>query len=296
MKWTIKEEQAGMLIRDFLQQIGGFSRRILVAAKSDEGNISLNGVKQTVRAQLEAGDILEVQLPPEPVSKWLFPEQLELSIIYEDEAVLVVNKPAGMPTLPSPKYKSGTVANGVLAHYEKIGNPHTIHVVTRLDKDTSGLLLVAKERLSHSLLAKSQQQFTIRRKYMAIVEENMMEDKGKIDAPIGRKPGSIVERVVTEAGKPAVSHYKVKKQLADHTLLEVELETGRTHQIRVHFSHINHPLLGDDLYGGKKDILNRQALHCHEISFLHPFTGKFHTIQARLPVDMEKAIKQLSSN
>lgn len=296
MKWIIKEEQAGMLIRDFLQQVGGFSRRILIAAKSAEGNILLNGVKQTVRGQLQAGDVLEVKLPPEPVSKWLFPESLELSIVYEDEAVLVINKPAGMPTLPSPKYKSGTVANGVLAHYEKIGNPHTIHVVTRLDKDTSGLLLIAKDRLGHSLLAKSQQQFTIKRKYLAIVEGEMAEDEGKINAPIGRKPGSIVERVVTEIGKPAVSRYKVKQRLDEHTLLEVELETGRTHQIRVHFSHIHHPLLGDDLYGGKKDYLNRQALHCHEISFLHPFTRKLHTTNARLPEDMEQAMKQLSND
>lgn len=296
MKWIIKDEEAGMLIRDFLQQVGGFSRRILIAAKSAEGNILLNGVKQTVRGQLQTGDILEVKLPPEPVSRWLFPETLELPIIYEDEAVLVINKPAGMPTLPSPKYKSGTVANGVLAHYEKIGNPHTIHVVTRLDKDTSGLLLIAKDRLSHSLLAKSQQQFTIKRKYLAIVEGEVAEAKGRIDAPIGRKPDSIVERMVTETGKPAVSYYKVEQQLDKHTLLEVELETGRTHQIRVHFSHIHHPLLGDDLYGGTKDILNRQALHCHEISFLHPFTRKLHTIDAGLPEDMERVIKQLSNN
>lgn len=296
MKWIIKDEEAGMLIRDFLQQVGGFSRRILIAAKSAEGNILLNGVKQTVRGQLQAGDILEVKLPPEPVSRWLFPEALELPIIYEDEAVLVINKPAGMPTLPSPKYKSGTVANGVLAHYEKIGNPHTIHVVTRLDKDTSGLLLLAKDRLSHSLLAKSQQQFTIKRKYLAIVEGEVAEAKGRIDAPIGRKPDSIVERMVTETGKPAVSYYKVEQQLDKHTLLEVELETGRTHQIRVHFSHIHHPLLGDDLYGGTIDILNRQALHCHAISFLHPFTRKLHTIHAGLPEDMEHVIKQLSNH
>ncbi|MCG5105052.1 RluA family pseudouridine synthase [Oceanobacillus alkalisoli] len=296
MKWTIKNEQAGMLIRDFLQQVGGFSRRILIAAKSDEGNILLNEVRETVRAQLKAGDILEVQLPPEPVSKWLFPEQLDLTIEYEDEAVLVINKPPGMPTLPSPKYKSGTVANGVLAHYEKIGNPHTIHIVTRLDKDTSGLLLIAKDRLSHSLLAKSQQRFTINRKYMTIVEGHMDRKEGKIDAPIGRNPASIVERMVTDTGKRAVTHYKLKKRLAEHTLVEVELETGRTHQIRVHFSYLNHPLLGDDLYGGKKDSLNRQALHCHEIRFLHPFTGKALTVVTDLPEDMVKAMNQLSSD
>lgn len=294
MKWKITNEAAGMSIRDFLQQVGGLSRRILIAAKSEEGEILLNGKHETVRKQIEAGDILEVALPPEPISKYLYPEQLGLSIIYEDEAVLVVNKRAGMPTLPSPKHKSGTLANGILAHYQSIGNPNTIHVVTRLDKDTSGLLLIAKDRLSHSLLAKSQQQFSISRKYQAIVEGIMETNQGKIDAPIGRKPDSIVEREVTQTGKPALSYYQVEKCLQNHTLVEVELATGRTHQIRVHFSHIGHPLAGDDLYGGTLHELNRQALHCHKLTFQHPFTNEVHTLHAELPNDMREVIQRLT--
>ena len=294
MKWIIDEEEAGMSIRDFLRDIGGLSRRILIAAKSEDGKILLNGEKVTVRGSLSSGDVLEVKLPPEPISKWLFPEKLDIPIIYEDDAVLVLNKPAGMPTLPSPLHKSGTVANGLLAHYEKIGNPNTIHIVTRLDKDTSGLILIAKNRLSHSLLAKSQKQFEVHRKYQAIVEGILKDEHGKIDAPIGRKPGSIVEREVTPEGMPARSNYQVIQRLSNHTLVEVELETGRTHQIRVHFSYLNHPLLGDDLYGGKKEHLNRQALRCHKLTFTHPFTKEVHQLHVDLPVDMKTTIEKLS--
>lgn len=293
MKWIIDEEYAGMTIRHFLREVGGLSRRILIAAKSEEGNILVNGKEETVRKRLEKGDTLEVMLPPAPVSKWLVPENIDLSIVYEDDAVLVLDKEAGMPTLPSPLYKSGTVANGLLAYYEQIGNPHTIHIVTRLDKDTSGLMLIAKNRLSHSLLAKNQERFEIRRKYLAIVEGKISEEKGEIDAPIGRKANSIVEREVTETGKSAKTLYKVIERFADHTLLDVELKTGRTHQIRVHFSHIGHPLLGDDLYGGKWDLLKRQALHCHELVFVHPFTGEVHRLQSDLPPDMEQVVRNM---
>lgn len=293
MKWAITSEQAGMMIREFLREIGGFSRRILIAAKSDTGEILLNGEAVTVRKKLEEGDVLEVTLPPKQVSKWLYPEKLDLTIVYEDESVLVLNKEPGIPTLPSPKHPSKTIANGVLAHYKTIGNPNTIHVVTRLDKDTSGLLLIAKNRMSHSKLARSQKEFGIKRKYQAIVEGNVGKEKGEINAPIGRKPGSIIEREVREDGKPARSYYQVMKQVFGHTLVEVALETGRTHQIRVHFSSIGHPLLGDDLYGGKRDDLNRQALHCHELIFPHPLTGERLVFQIDLPNDMKQIIQQL---
>ena len=294
MKWNINEEHRGMSVRDFLRDIGGLSRRILISAKSAEGKILLNGRPVTVRERLEEGDVLEVELPPEPISKWLFPQPMDLSIVYEDDALLVIDKAAGIPVLPSPLYQSGTVANGLLAHYEKIGNPHTIHIVTRLDKDTSGLLLIAKNRLSHSLLAKSLQRDAIHRKYLAIVERELREEEGEIDAPIGRKPGSIVEREVTPDGKEALTLYKVVARLDGYTLVEVELKTGRTHQIRVHFSHLGHPLLGDDLYGGKKDLLERQALHCHQLTFFHPFTNEQVTIESELPYDMEEVVNSLS--
>jgi 23S rRNA pseudouridine1911/1915/1917 synthase len=296
MKWVITKEHAGIPIREFLRVVAGLSRRILIAAKSEEGEIRLNGREETVRKVLKTGDVLEVKLPEEKVSDWLYPEELDLSIVYEDDAILVINKQAGVPVLPSPKYPSHTLANGVLAHYEKIGNRGTVHIVTRLDKDTSGLLLIAKNRLSHSLLAKSQKVFGIKRSYLAIVEGKLEADEGKIDAPIGRKPDSIIEREVNAAGKAAKTYYKVVKRFPAHTLVEVTLETGRTHQIRVHFSFIGHPLVGDDLYGGKKDKASRQALHCHKISFPHPKTKRMHNFRINLSDDLIELVERLSTN
>lgn len=294
MKWIVTKTEAGMNIRDYLQKVQGISRRILISAKSDEGAILLNGEKETVRKLLQAGDELEVKLPPEKISKWLFPEDIALSIVYEDEAVIVINKPAGVVTLPSPKYKSGTVANALLFHYERIGNPNTVHVVTRLDRETSGLILIAKDRLSHSILSKSQKQFTMKRKYKTILEGQLDNEKGTIDSPIGRKEGSIVEREVRTDGKEAITHFEVIQSWRNYSLVNVELETGRTHQIRVHFSHINHPLAGDDLYGGNKALIKRQALHCYKLSFEHPYTNEELTFQVELPTDMKQAVETLA--
>lgn len=293
MRWTVDSEHDRMNIRDYLQEIQGLSRRILISAKSEEGEILLNGEEVKVRKILRTGDKLEVTLPPEQISKWLFPEQIELSIVYEDEAVIIINKPRGMATLPSPKHKSGTVAHAVLGHYKRIGNSNTIHVVTRLDLNTSGLILIAKNRLSHSLLAKSQKKFEIHRKYQAIIEGELHKIKGTINAPIGRKMDSIIEREVTEAGKDAVTHYQVLDVWHDYSLVDIELETGRTHQIRVHFSHINHALSGDDLYGGKTELMNHQALHCYKLAFKHPFTNELHRYEIELPEDMKDAIEKL---
>lgn len=296
MKWTIEKAHNGMNIRDYLQQVRGLSRRILISAKSEGGEILLNGSQETVRKLLHAGDKLEVKLPPEEVSKWLVPESINLSIIYEDETLIVLNKPAGMATLPSPKHKSGTLANALIAYYKQIGNPNTVHVVTRLDRETSGLILIAKDRLTHSLLAKSQKQFAIHRKYQAIIEGSLEKWSGTISEPIGRKWDSIVEREVTEAGKKAITHYCVISSWKEYSLVEIALETGRTHQIRVHFSHINHPLAGDDLYGGKIEIINRQALHCHELTFQHPYTNELLAFRTELPEDMTRIIKKLKGS
>lgn len=293
MKWTIEKEHDGINIRDYLQQVRGLSRRILISAKSEDGVILLNGREETVRKLLHAGDKLEVKLPPEEVSKWLVPEAIALSIIYEDEALVILNKPAGMATLPSPKHKSGTMANALIAYYKQIGNPNTVHVVTRLDRETSGLILIAKDRMSHSLLARSQKQFAIQRKYQAIIAGSLEELSGTIRAPIGRKQDSIVEREVTEMGKEAITHYRIISSWEKYSLVEITLETGRTHQIRVHFSHINHPLAGDDLYEGKTEIINRQALHCHELTFQHPYTNELLSFRTELPEDMTRAIEKL---
>ncbi|WP_156288895.1 RluA family pseudouridine synthase [Oceanobacillus salinisoli] len=293
MKWVITSEHEGMMIREYLRLIHAFSRRILIAIKQD-GHILVNGVPQTVRHLLKAEDELEIIFPKEQIGSYLKDEDMELSIVYEDDAVIVIDKPAGIATIPSLHHPSGTVANGVLSHYLKNSIPYTVHVVTRLDRDTSGLLLIAKHRYSHSLLAEAQQNGKVKRTYEAIVEGNVSRDSGTIDAPIDRKEGSIIERTVKNTGKRAVTHFKVVKRLHDHTLVHIQLETGRTHQIRVHFSYMNHPLAGDDLYGGKTEHIPRHALHCYELSFEHPFSKGVIRLQSSLPKDMQSLLNQMN--
>lgn len=286
MKWVIEKEYSGMLIRDYLKTVHGFSRRIIKTVKFDGGEIMVNGEPQTVRYDLAVGDILTVSFPPEKVGPGVLPEDIKLAIVYEDDALIVIDKPSGMATIPSFHHPSGTVANGVLAHYVKNYIPYTIHVVTRLDRDTSGLVLIAKHRYGHSLLAASQRSGNVRRKYKAIVEGTMDQPEGVIDASIDRKAGSIIERAVSDTGKRAITHYKVLNSFQDYSLVEIELETGRTHQIRVHFSHIGHPLAGDDLYGGSKVWIQRQALHCCELELEHPVTKEIIQLQSQLPDDI----------
>jgi len=286
MSWLAEPPHNGMKLGEFLRSTQGFSRRLLKAAKQ-EGCLHVNGEAVNVLHRLAAGDRVELFLPGETVGLWMEPEEMALSICYEDEAIIVLDKPAGIASIPSRDHPSGTIANGLLGHYKKLGLSHTVHVVTRLDRDTSGLMLIAKHRYAHSLLSVSQKAQEIHRYYIAAAEGHLPEENGTICLPIGRKEGSIIERAVTPAGKSAVTRYAVMRRFAGGTLLRVRLETGRTHQIRVHFSHIGHPLFGDRLYGGSAEQISRQALHCAGLSFVHPFTKKELTFTSKLPEDME---------
>lgn len=287
LSWVITEREEGMLIREFLLQKALLSNRLLIKAKQAEGAILVSGVKQTVRYVLKAGDELTVIFPPEEVSAYLVAEDNHLDIVYEDDALLIVNKPANLPTMPSRTYPSGTLANRIIAYYKRHDLPFTVHIVTRLDRDTSGLVLIAKHQYSHSFLSLMQRKNQIMRHYQAVVHGKMKQTEGLIDAPIGRHPDSIIERMVTEAGQKARTFYQIKNQSESKTFVHVQLETGRTHQIRVHFSYLGYPLLGDTLYGGKRDEIERQALHCGEIRLIHPFTKEKIQIQAALPSDMQ---------
>ncbi|MBP2076576.1 RluA family pseudouridine synthase [Oceanobacillus polygoni] len=292
MKWVIDKNNAGLTIREYLQAVHGFSRRIIIAIKQ-EGKLLVNDRERTVRYVLSDGDVLEVHFPAEKVSRNLQPEDIDLNIAYEDEAVIVIDKPAGIAAMPSLNHRSGTMANGLIGYYRRIHRESfTVHVVTRLDRDTSGLVLVAKDRYNHSLLSKAQQLNKIKRTYIALVEGHLEKEEGTIDAPIARKTDSIIERTIHENGKRAVTHYKKQSEVGESTMVEIELETGRTHQIRVHFSHYGHPLVGDDLYGGSLQSINRQALHCYELMFEHPITKESITIQSELPKDMQKLLEQ----
>ena len=279
-----------MSIREYLQGVHSFSRRIIIAIKFDGGQILVNGFPQTVRYHLAVGDLLAIIFPPEIIGEHLKPEEIPLNIIYEDDDIIVMNKEAGMATMPGANHRTGTVANGLLAYYAKNNIPYTIHIVTRLDRDTSGLMLVAKHRYSHSLLAESQLKGKLRREYKALVEGNLETKQDKIDAKIARKEGSIIERIVSEFGKEAITHYEVVAEYNDLSLVNIELVTGRTHQIRVHFSHIGHPLIGDDLYGNTHGQIKRHALHCERLSFEHPLSKREISFHVPIPDDMRRLI------
>lgn len=289
MKWIVKDAEHGMMVRDFLKDVAKISRNMVKVLKHEGGQILINQRDVTVREKLQKNDCIQVLFPPEERGKSLLPEPIPLEIVYEDEHLLVINKQAKMATMPSPHHKAGTIANGLIHYYEEKGWQYTAHVVTRLDRDTSGLMLIAKHGYSHSLF----QQEKIERSYQAIVEGKLDNQKGTINAPIARKPTSIIERMVAESGKHAITHYHVLRNLANGTYVEVNLETGRTHQIRVHFSSLGHPLVGDDLYGGSLTYIDRQALHCTSLRFIHPITKEQCHFQSALPNDLTQLLDDL---
>lgn len=288
--WKIKSRYHGMRISSYLRAIHSFSNSILKAIKFEGGQILVNNEQQNVRYQLKTDDILSVLFPPEKRGHYMTPENIPLVVVYEDDDLLIINKPAGIVTMPNPHIPSGTIANGVLAYYDSQELPYTAHIVTRLDKNTSGLLLIAKHRYMHSLLSLIQQQGKIYREYRAIIKGKVKQKDAIIKKPIGRKPGSIIERMVLKSGKQAITHYEVLKEGPTYSLVKVVLKTGRTHQIRVHFASIGHQVLGDDLYGNRSHIINRQALHCHKLEFTHPITKDLITKTCQMPSDMRSLV------
>lgn len=289
--WHVTEEHNGMLLRDFLTEEQQISRRLLTDLKFHGGQISINGQHVTVRYTIKIGDQITITFPKEVKSATMKPYPMSLQIVYEDDHVLVINKPVHLVTIPSRREPNVSLAQGILAYYERHHIPSTIHIVTRLDKDTSGLVLVAKHRYAHSLLSQQQIKKQIKRDYIAIIEGTMNCQKGTITLPITRKASSIIERTVDKNGKEAITHFEVVAKSDKHTLVKINLETGRTHQIRVHFSAIGHPLAGDTLYGGHVDYIERQALHCSTVSFMHPFSKKEITLESDLPSDMTSVIE-----
>ena len=287
LSWVIEDTNSGLLIRDYLRE-KEISKTALTDIKYNGGCILVNGMEVTVRYELKQGDLLEVVYPPENISEGILEENIPLSILYEDRYVLVIEKPAAMNTIPSREHPTGSLANALVGYYHSISLQSTAHIVTRLDRDTSGVVLIAKHRHIHHLLSKQQKSGGVRRTYEAFVHGAVTELEGTITAPIGRKKDSIIEREVSDDGQYACTHFRVKQIYPSFTHLQLKLETGRTHQIRVHMKHIGHPLLGDDLYGGLRNLIQRQALHCREITFTHPIDHQEMTFTSTLPGDMFK--------
>lgn len=279
------------LLRDFLAE-KEISKRTLTAVKYDGGKLLVNEIERDVRHILSVSDQVRVIFPPEKMSDTILIENGQLDIVYEDEAILLIQKPAGKSTIPSALHRSGTIANDVAGKFKREAIPATVHVVTRLDYDTSGLLCIAKNRHIHHLLSQKIVTGTFKRQYEAIVEGHIQQDEIMIDQCIGRKDGSIIERMVRSGGQKARTGVRVlgrfEKNGEPFTHVALTLETGRTHQIRVHMQWLGHPLVGDDLYGGRRNLINRQALHCAELSFHHPVNGEEMTFVSDLPQDMQE--------
>jgi 23S rRNA pseudouridine1911/1915/1917 synthase len=287
IRFTADEEDAGKTVRQVLQQRCGVSRRLLVRAKY-RGLITRNGDRVLVNERVQAGDEIAVMVAPE--EETVEPEEMPLSIRYEDDDFMVIAKPAGLVVHPTGNHTGGTLANGVVAYWQKRGEHRRFRPVNRLDKDTSGLLIVAKNQWAHEQFSRMQQERSLKRIYQAIAQGRVEPDEGTIDAPIGLADNSCIVRQIRPDGQPAVTHFRVLARGKDLSFLELELMTGRTHQIRVHLSSLGHPLAGDDLYGGQRTLIGRQALHAARLSFLHPRSGEPVNLQEPLPDDMQQLL------
>ncbi|WP_026486757.1 RluA family pseudouridine synthase [Caldanaerobius polysaccharolyticus] len=282
MRLKVDAECAGMSVGEFLKHMR-FSKRALHRLKST-GKIFLNGEIAHPWDRVECGDVVDIDLAEDCD---IVPSPVPLDIMYEDEDILVLNKQAGVVVHPTAYHYDDTIGNGVIYYFSKKGLKRGFHPVNRLDRDTSGVLIIALNQYAHNAI---QQYGHMEKAYIAIVEGVMEKDEGTIDAPIARKPGSVIERWVSQDGQRAVTHYRTLKRLEDMTALLLKLETGRTHQIRVHLSYAGHPIVGDTLYGHEDERIIRQALHCCEMSFSHPRTGERVRFEAPLPQDMKRLI------
>lgn len=283
--YQITENEQGTTVLDFLRK-KGFSRHILSSMKADKEALTRNGQRIGGREQLLAGDHFRVRLLETVDSDGIVPVSMPLSILYEDEDILVINKPADMPVHPSIGNYTNTLANGVAAYLDAKDEHSPFRCINRLDRDTSGALILAKNAFSAAVLSTQMRNRQIRRTYLAVVE-GITPPNGTISAPISRVDDSVIERHVDFLrGEPAVTHYERLEVKNEHSLLEIHLETGRTHQIRVHMGYIGHPLPADYLYHPKYDCFKRQPLHSLQLEFRHPVTDKSMCLLAPVPEDM----------
>ena len=289
INYTITGQEAGMTALQFLKS-KGYSHRLLIHLKNTPFGLTMGGEPIFSNRRLIEGEVLTVLLTEDGDSQTILPVPLPLSIVYEDEDILVINKDAGVPIHPSQGHFDNTLANAVAWYYRQKGEPFVYRAINRLDRDTTGLLVLAKHMLSACILSDQMVKRLIRREYLALVCGRIPE-AGTIDRPIGRVEGSTIERHVDEEhGERAVTHYK---RLSYHpendlSLVSLRLETGRTHQLRVHMASIGYPLPGDFLYNPDYRLIGRQPLHSYKLEFVHPLTGLPLVFTARLPEDMER--------
>ncbi|WP_286231431.1 RluA family pseudouridine synthase [Neobacillus mesonae] len=299
MEHIVLDEQRGDRIDKVISGLDDEWSRTQVQQWIKDGAVLVNGKSVKTNYKCSINDHIEISIP-DPEELDVIPEEMDLEIYYEDKDVLVVNKPRGMVVHPAPGHLTGTLVNGLMAHCKDLSGINGVlrpGIVHRIDKDTSGLLMVAKNDMAHESLVNQLVEKTVTRKYKAIVHGTIPHDYGTIDAPLGRDVKDRQSMAVVDNGKHAVTHFQVVERFKDFTFVECQLETGRTHQIRVHMKYIGYPLAGDPKYGPKKTLnINGQALHAGVLGFIHPRTQEYLEFKAPLPEDMEYLLTLLRNN
>jgi 23S rRNA pseudouridine1911/1915/1917 synthase len=289
LRFVIDEKNAGVKLVHFLKvEIKMSSRFTKKMARN--GLASINGRRGMNSDILNAGDIVEIIIDGEETQD-IDAENIPINVVYEDKDLLIVNKPPFMVVHPTKSHQSGTLANGIVNYFKETGQDCIVRLVNRLDRDTSGLIIIAKSQFAHQQMANMLIGNSIEKYYIAIVEGNI--DVGRtIDLPIGRPAAESIRREVMEEGQRAVTHFEVLSSSEDVTCVNIKLETGRTHQIRVHMSHIGHPLLGDTLYGKESEYINRQALHAYKLKFNNIRNNEPIEVVVDLPEDMKEVLNR----
>lgn len=286
LKFIVPEQYDGICAKRFLKEYCSLSTRMITSLKRKNEGILMNGkILRTIDPVFEGQQVI-VNLPDE-ASEFITPVDRELDVIYEDSFLLIVNKPPYVPVHPVKQYQTDTIANYVMAYSKKRGEQYVFRAINRLDRNTSGLVMIAKDRFTVNKLKNR-----VDKTYYALVEGEV-KNGGTVCAPIGLREDSKIVRHVIDEGAPAVTHYDVINSTKEISLLKLWLETGKTHQIRCHMAYLGHPLLGDDLYGGKRDIIQRHALHCEKMVFNHPVTNEQIELIAKEPDDFKYALNMI---
>jgi 23S rRNA pseudouridine1911/1915/1917 synthase len=293
LKYEVTDRDDGKAVRHILKNRLEISGKLITKLRNEGKILKNNAFVRTIDI-VRTGDIITAEIDFEEESPNVIPQMIDIDIIYEDESIIVLNKQPGIIIHPTCSQPYGTIANALMHHYAGKGLSIKVRPVSRLDKDTSGLIVFAKNQYVQNHLVRQMNDKTFKKQYLGIVHGNFENDRGTICLPIARNPDSIIERIVSEDGAPSITNYAVLAQFKNASLLQFELETGRTHQIRVHCRAISHPLIGDTLYGKPEPgLINRQALHSHKVEFIHPETGNLLKLAARLPDDMLNLINML---
>lgn len=289
LTYIIKENEQFNNIKEVLKTKFEISDRLLTKLKKNN-LIFINDSVANVKAPVNSNDIVEISLDYNEDNTNIVSKKMDLKIVFEDDSILVLNKPAGLPVHPSMLHYEDSLSNGVKYYFDSINLHKKIRPVNRLDKDTSGLVIFAKNDYIQECLVRQMKSGEFRKEYIAICEGALPHSSGTVDAPIARKEGSIIERCVNSFGDTAITHYDVLKCNEFISVVHLVLETGRTHQIRVHMAHIGNPIIGDTLYGHSSELINRQALHSYKVSFIHPIKKEKIELIAPLFDDMKMII------